>query len=171
MMNLISPIQIHPDDQRITFIKDTKSLAATLCYSVYDPEELYTPTISMNDGGTTQLTIMGQAGDLVIEDCDTAGDHGILEFTSGQVYLQESCTAGYLSVRGLVKLHDNTLDDGTIIERAGMGRLEYITPSQYTPVPILDPIDIPLNTSTPTYSEEDNRPLDPGENIIPRAVQ
>lgn len=66
------------------------------------------PTISMNAGGTSQLSVRGYNGGLTIKDCNNAADRVTVEMNPGSLTFDSSCTNGIMVARGVGKFVDNT---------------------------------------------------------------
>jgi hypothetical protein len=66
------------------------------------------PTISMNAGGTSLLSVRGYNGGLTIKDCNNAADRVTVEMNPGSLTFDSSCTNGIMVARGVGKFVDNT---------------------------------------------------------------
>lgn len=66
------------------------------------------PTISMNSGGTSQLSLRGYNGGLTIKDCNNASDRATVELSGGSLTFDSSCTNGIMVARGVGKFVDET---------------------------------------------------------------
>jgi predicted nucleic acid-binding Zn-ribbon protein len=66
------------------------------------------PTISMNSGGTSLLSVRGYNGGLTIKDCNNAADRVTVEMNPGSLTFDSSCTNGIMVARGVGKFVDNT---------------------------------------------------------------
>lgn len=66
------------------------------------------PTISMNSGGWTELSIRGYSGGLTIKDCDNALDRVTVELLAGSLTYDATNTAGIMVARGTGKFVDQT---------------------------------------------------------------
>lgn len=66
------------------------------------------PTISMNSGGTSLLSVRGYNGGLTIKDCNNASDRVTVEMNPGSLTFDSSCTNGIMVARGVGKFVDNT---------------------------------------------------------------
>jgi hypothetical protein len=66
------------------------------------------PTISMNSGGTSQLSVRGYNGGLTIKDCNNASDRVTVELSGGSLTFDSSCTNGIMVARGVGKFVDQT---------------------------------------------------------------
>ena len=66
------------------------------------------PTISMNSGGTSLLSVRGYSGGLTIKDCNNAADRVTVELHPGSLTFDSSCTNGIMVARGVGKFVDNT---------------------------------------------------------------
>lgn len=66
------------------------------------------PTISMNSGGWTELSIRGYSGGLTIKDCDNALDRVTVELLAGSLTYDATNTAGIMVARGTGKFIDQT---------------------------------------------------------------
>ena len=67
------------------------------------------PTISMNAGGTSLLSVRGYNGGLTIKDCNSASDRVTVEMNPGSLTFDSSCTNGIMVARGVGKFVDNTV--------------------------------------------------------------
>ena len=82
---------------------------------------LVCPTISMNGlSGLTQsnLDVRNYSGGLTIKDCNHSGDTSIIEMSQGKLTLDNSCTDGNISIRGIAYFEDNST--GTIVDTLGL---------------------------------------------------
>jgi hypothetical protein len=66
------------------------------------------PTISMNAGGTSQLSIRGYSGGLTVKDCNNVADRVTVELHPGSLTFDSSCTNGIMVARGVGKFLDQT---------------------------------------------------------------
>ena len=66
------------------------------------------PTISMNSGGTSLLSVRSYNGGLTIKDCNNAADRVTVEMNPGSLTFDSSCTNGIMVARGVGKFVDNT---------------------------------------------------------------
>ena len=66
------------------------------------------PTISMNSGGTSLLSVRGYSGGLTIKDSNNASDRVTVELHPGSLTFDSSCTNGIMVARGVGKFVDNT---------------------------------------------------------------
>ena len=66
------------------------------------------PTISMNAGGTSLLSVRGYNGGLTIKDCNNAADRVTVEMNPGSLTFDSSCTNGIMVARGVGKFVNNT---------------------------------------------------------------
>lgn len=66
------------------------------------------PTLDMNEANDVDLNIRGFSGGLVIINCDTMESVASIELSAGHIELLESCTSGFVYVRGSTTLIDNS---------------------------------------------------------------
>ena len=66
------------------------------------------PTLSMNSGQASQVSIRGQKGGLTVNDCDHADDVITAEIAQGSLTFSGSCTNGEMVARGNCKFVDET---------------------------------------------------------------
>lgn len=83
------------------------------------------PSVDMNAGHTTTLSVRDYSGGLKIYNCDTSGDTATLEYVAGKAHLLSGNTDGLISVRGVVSLNDQT--SGTTVDTSAM----YDTSNEY----------------------------------------
>lgn len=72
------------------------------------------PTVDFNPAGPVGVNIRMYSGGLDIINATDAGDNGTIEFAAGKCRVDSTCAAGYLSVRGLVELTDESV--GTTVD-------------------------------------------------------
>jgi hypothetical protein len=72
------------------------------------------PTIDMNDIGSSSLNLRRYAGGILIKNCFGTTDVATLEGDGAKIRLHNSCTGGLLSIRGTGKLYDDS--QGTTVE-------------------------------------------------------
>jgi len=73
------------------------------------------PTISMNSGGASQLSVRGYSGGLTIKDCDNVDDRVTVELLAGSLTFDSSCVLGTMVARGTGKFVDET-NGATVID-------------------------------------------------------
>ena len=66
------------------------------------------PTISMNSGNFSLLSIRSYSGGLTVKDCDNIADRVTVELNSGSLTFDSSCTQGVMVARGPGKFVDET---------------------------------------------------------------
>lgn len=66
------------------------------------------PTISMNTGFASSLSVRGNQGGMTIKDCDHINDVVTVEVAQGSLTFDSSCTAGNMVARGTGKFVDNS---------------------------------------------------------------
>lgn len=108
------------------------------------------PTVDMNSGNGTTLSIRGFSGGLSLINSDTAACVSTLEFIAGKPHLEPSCTAGYISVRGVATMDDRS--NGSTVDTSSL--LDPVQVEELYKLQGLD-IDNPM-TVTPTQRSADN---------------
>lgn len=108
------------------------------------------PTVDMRVGMDTTLSLRGYSGGVTVTNCDTAACVTTLEFIAGKPHIEPSCTAGYISVRGIATLDDRS--NGSTIDTSSL-----LDPTQVKELHQLQGLDIdsPM-TVTPTQRSVDN---------------
>ena len=76
-----------------------------------------TPIFDMNSGNTTSLSLRSFSGGVQIINCDTSGCTTTIELIAGQVKLEPSCTAGYIDLRGVGYITNNS--NGSTVKTTG----------------------------------------------------
>jgi hypothetical protein len=71
------------------------------------------PVIDMNQGNDTRVAVRGWYGGITLSNCDSINDVATIEVDSGTVTINSSCTAGSISIRGIVSVIDNS--NGAVI--------------------------------------------------------
>lgn len=66
------------------------------------------PTISLNGIGSSKLSVRKYSGGLTLKDCNNAADEVTLGVTETKLTLENTCTAGIISVRGDAYFTDNS---------------------------------------------------------------
>lgn len=75
------------------------SLVASLCYSGVAGSN--TPNWDMNSGRTTSLSIRSYSGGVKLLNCNTPESKTTVELIAGQIKLDPTCTDGYIDLRGV----------------------------------------------------------------------
>ena len=83
------------------------------------------PTISMNSGTATQLSIRNYSGGLTILDSDHVNDACTVEMNQGKLTIDSTCTAGIISVRGISQFVDNSA--GATVDTTGLFQPEAVS--------------------------------------------
>jgi hypothetical protein len=105
-------------------LNPTNQLIFTNCSSGI-PGDSY-PIIDMNPGTPTGFAMRGYSGGLGIINCDTPTDVATVEYIAGKCTIGPTgCTDGYISVRGIALLTDNS--SGTLVDTSAL----YETSSEY----------------------------------------
>jgi len=76
------------------------------------------PTISMNSGTATALSIRNYSGGLTILDSDHINDVCTVEMSQGKLTIDSTCTLGLISIRGIAQFTDNSA--GATIDITGL---------------------------------------------------
>lgn len=87
------------------------------------------PTISMNAGGTSTLSLRGYNGGMTIKDCNAVTDRVTVELAGGSLTYDASCTSGVMVARGLGKFVDETNGATVVDETINREFIDTITPS------------------------------------------
>lgn len=66
------------------------------------------PTISLNEVGTSKLSVRDNSGGLTLKDVNNTLDEVTVELNTGSLTLDSSCTAGQIVTRGLGNFVDNS---------------------------------------------------------------
>ena len=77
------------------------------------------PTISMNSGSVSEVSIKGYGGGLKIIDCDHANDIITVSMHAGIIEFDSSCTNGTMIAGGTCRLIDNTIGKLVVDETIG----------------------------------------------------
>lgn len=99
------------------------------------------PTLDMNAGETTQVNVRGFSGGLHIINCDTPNDVCTVEYIAGKCHLDVSNVDGHISVRGMVKLNDQS--NGSVVD----------TEASVTKLTAIDTSTIDMSGATVTVDE------------------
>lgn len=79
------------------------------------------PTLDMVQGYPTHTSFRSYSGGLLLKYVDHAEDTATLEYVAGKLTLDVTCTNGEISVRGIVKITDNsnglTVDDSATVSQ------------------------------------------------------
>lgn len=96
-------------------IKIQDNVVLSSCYSGIAGSS--TPLFDMNSGITTKLSIRSYSGGVELINCDTSGCTTTIELIAGQVKLTPSCSNGYIDIRGVGYLTNNS--NGSVIKTSG----------------------------------------------------
>lgn len=96
-------------------VKIDNTLVMSYCYSGVAGDN--TPLFDMNVNKETFFSNRGYSGGIEIKNCNTSGSTSTIELIAGQVKLHESCTNGYIDLRGVGYITDNS--SGTTIKTLG----------------------------------------------------
>jgi hypothetical protein len=66
------------------------------------------PEISLIDAGATNLSVRSYSGGLTISNMNNASDNVTVEMSQGKLTIDSTCTAGFISVRGITQFTDNS---------------------------------------------------------------
>lgn len=94
---------------------DTK-LVMSNCYSGIANSGT-TPVYDMNSGKTTIFSNRAYSGNITLINCDTSGCTTTQELIAGKIKIEPSCTNGYIDLRGVGYLIDNS--SGSTINKKG----------------------------------------------------
>lgn len=76
-----------------------------------------TPIFDMNENRSTRLSIRAYSGGVELRNCNFSGDTTTIELIAGQVKLKDTCTAGYIDIRGVGYLTDQS--SGSTVKTSG----------------------------------------------------
>lgn len=96
-------------------IKVYDNLVSVNCYSGVAGS--LTPTWDMNSGVTTKLSIRSYSGGIELINCDTDDSKTTIELIAGQVKLTPTCSNGYIDIRGVGYITNNS--SGSTIKTSG----------------------------------------------------
>jgi hypothetical protein len=82
------------------------SLVTSMCYSGIAGSS--TPIWDMHQYRTTSLSIRSYSGGVDLRWCNFTGDTSTVELIAGQIKINENCTSGYLDLRGVGYLTNNS---------------------------------------------------------------
>lgn len=104
------------------------------------------PTISMNSGGTSLLSVRGYNGGLTIKDCNNAADRVTVELNPGSLTFDSSCTNGIMVARGVGKFVDNTAGASVTNETVNQSITDVVEASVSAVQTTVNTIDTNLTT-------------------------
>ena len=104
------------------------------------------PTISMNAGGTSLLSVRGYNGGLTIKDCNNASDRVTVEMNPGSLTFDSSCTNGIMVARGVGKFVDNTAGASVTNETVNQSITDVVEASVSAVQATVNTIDTNLTT-------------------------
>lgn len=96
-------------------IKVSNNVVLSSCYSGIAGSS--TPVFDMNSGITTKLSIRSYSGGVELLNCDTSGCTTTIELIAGQVKLHPTCSSGYIDIRGVGYLTNNS--NGSVVKTSG----------------------------------------------------
>jgi hypothetical protein len=79
---------------------------------------LGTPILDMNTGLASSLSVRGYSGGLLVKNMDNVADVATIEMSQGRLFVDNTNTAGLISVRGLSFFEDTSA--GTTVETSGL---------------------------------------------------
>lgn len=97
-----------------TIIVNT-DLVVSSCYSGIAGEGI--SIFDMYSGNTTSLSLRAYSGGVDLRNVDTSGCTTTIELIAGQIRLDSTCTAGYIDLRGVGYITDNS--NGSTIKTTG----------------------------------------------------
>lgn len=93
------------------------------------------PSIDMNPGYPTTLSVRAYSGGLKLYNCDTTGDTATVEYVAGKCKILSGCTDGFISVRGIALVTDES--SGATVDTSAL----YETANQYQGEVVFDSTD------------------------------
>lgn len=91
------------------------NLVTSLCYSGVAGSS--TPVFDMNEFRNTRLSIRSYSGGVQLLWSNFTGDTATIELIAGQIKIEPSCTAGYIDLRGVGYITDNS--SGATVKTTG----------------------------------------------------
>lgn len=76
------------------------------------------PVLNMNSGNPTSVSVRAYSGGLRVTNADTPNDTATIEYVAGKCFIDDTNTDGYISVRGVVHLTDEST--GTTVDTTAM---------------------------------------------------
>jgi len=134
------------------------SMVMSLCYSGIPGSGA--PDFDMNENRPTLLSVRSYSGGVDLYNAEQSGDTATIELIAGQIILNSSCTDGFIDIRGVGYLTDNS--SGTTVKTTGFidsfeeyiestreldEQLAYQNTLYYNPIAGFTGITYPIGTS------------------------